>query len=136
MARKNKQTDSGQVIIPKNHPNPPLPHEIETAQILARHYKTAVQFLIPVDDFKRPTADIVMNGVGWELKCPEGSSKFTIQHQFRRASKQSKNIIIDTRRTKLDYETIVNRVQHELLKRPYIRKIILIDKSEKIVELK
>jgi len=130
---KNKQVNPGQVIFPVNHPDPPQQHEIDVAYILARHFRTAVEFLIPVYDYKRKSADIVMLGVEWEIKCPTGTAKTTIGAQFKRASKQAKNIIIDTRLTKLKYEDIEKTVLTEMKKRSAIKKVILIDKSQKVV---
>ena len=47
MGKKNrKKINLGQVIIPASHPNPPEPHEVEAAYILARHYQETVEFLI------------------------------------------------------------------------------------------
>ena len=69
------------------------------------------------------------------MKCPKGTSKATIKNQFQRASKQARNIIIDTRRTKLKYENIENAVLFEMGKRPYIKKVIMIDKRKKVVAL-
>ena len=133
--KKDKQLNLGQVIIPGNHPNPPMPHEVDVALILARHYKTTIEFIVPVDDYKRKSADIVMLGVEWEIKCPSGTSKSTISGQFQRASKQSKNIVIDTRLTKLKFEEIEKRVFNEIKKRTNIKKVVLIDKYEKIIEI-
>jgi hypothetical protein len=139
MGKKNrKKINLGQVIIPAGHPNPPEPHEVDAAYVLARHYQETVEFLIPVDDYKRKSADIVMLGLEWELKCPIGASKATIENQFRRASKQAKNIIIDTRRTKLEYEIIEKRILFELNARPSMKKVnkvILIDKFKKVLEI-
>jgi hypothetical protein len=133
--KKQKQNNPGQVIIPGNHPNPPMPHEVNTALTLALHYQTTVEFLIPIDDYMRKTADVTFLGVEWELKCPVGASKSTIENQFRRGSKQSRNIIIDTRRTKLDYQIIEKKVFFELKKHPSVKKVILIDKFEKVIEI-
>ena len=83
---RQKQKNPGQIIIPVGHPNPPEPHEVDVAMVLARHYQTTVKFIVPVDDYKRKSADIVMLNVEWEIKCPTGKSKYTIQEQFRRAS--------------------------------------------------
>jgi predicted phage-related endonuclease len=132
--KKGKQLNPGQVIIPVGHPNPPESHEVDVAMVLARHYQTTVEFLLPVDDYKRKSADVTMLGVEWEIKSPIGKSKYTIQEQFRRASKQAKNIIIDTRRTKLKYKDIEKSLFFELRKRPYISKVVLMDKSEKVIE--
>ncbi|MCL1804546.1 MAG: hypothetical protein FWG28_00845 [Clostridiales bacterium] len=136
MARKKrKQQNPGKVIIPVGHPNPPEPHEVDAAMVLARHYQTTVEFLVPVDDYKRKSADIVMLGVEWEIKCPIGKSRYTIQEQFRRASKQSKYIIIDSRRTKLNDDDIEKSILHEIRKRPSIKRVLLVDKLEKVVEI-
>jgi len=134
--KKGRQVNPEQVIIPGGHPNPPEPHEVDVAWLLARHFHTTVQFLIPVDDYKRKTADIIMLGVQWEIKSPVGDSKSTIGNQFQFATKQSRSIILDTRRTKLDYENIVKKVDIEINKRSSIKRVILIDKFGKIVEIK
>jgi len=124
-----KTTNTGQVILPIGHPNLPEQHEIEAAHALARYYQCSVEFLTPVDDYKRKTADIVMQGKIWEIKCPIGTSRSTIGNQFRVASKQARNIIIDSRRTSLDYESIEKTVIFELKNRPSIKHVIIINKS-------
>ena len=137
--KKDKQNNSVQVIIPVNHPNPPEPHEVDAAMVLAHHYQSSVEFLIPVDDYKRKTADIIMLGAEWELKCPFGASKATIENMFRRASQQARRIIMDTRHTALEYETIKKKVLFELKVRPSmkkVQKVLLINKLGKIVEIK
>jgi hypothetical protein len=133
--KKIKRVNSGQVIIPNGHPNPPEPHEVDAALVLSRHYQTTVEFIVPVDDYKRKSADILMHNVEWEIKCPTGDSKSTIRNQFRRASRQSKCVIIDVRRTKLKYESIEKEVLFQINERPYIKKVILIDKFEKVIEI-
>jgi len=122
--RKKAQKNCGQVKIPENHPNPPLPHEVETASVLANHFQCDVEFLIPVYDYKRKTADIIMLGIEWELKCPTGASKATVENQLRKISKQARNIVIDTRRSALEYDTIAKRVLYELKNRPSMKKSI------------
>jgi len=133
--KKTKQINSGKVIIPVGHPNPPSLHEEDVAKILAFHYETTVEFIMPTDDYKRKTPDIKMLGVEWEIKSPKGKSKSTVGTQISRASKQANNIIIDTRKTKLRYERIETSVKLEMKKRHNIKKVILINKSKKIVEL-
>ena len=132
---KQKEVYPGQVIIPVAHPKLPEPHEVNAAWILARYYHTTVQFLTPVDDYMRKSADIVMLGVEWEMKSPVGASKSTIENQFRRASKQARNIIIDTRRTPLDDEEIEKAVIRETKRHSTVKMVILIKKSEKVVEM-
>jgi len=134
--KKDKSVNPGKVIIPTGHPKRPEEHEVDTAWVLARHYRTTVEFLVPVDDYKRTSPDVLMNGVIWEIKSPKGKSRYTIQEQFKRASKQAKNVIIDSRRTKLKDKDIVKSIDFEIQKRPYLKKIILIDKSKKVVAIK
>ncbi|MDR2599181.1 MAG: hypothetical protein LBC73_02790 [Oscillospiraceae bacterium] len=134
-SKKNKKFNYGKVIIPVGHSNPPTANEEDVARLIATHYKTDVEFIVPVDDYMRKSADIIMLGVEWEIKCPIGKSKSTIRNQFRRASKQSKNIIIDTRHTKLKNKDIEKEVLYQIKERPYIKKVIILSKSEKIVEI-
>jgi len=135
---KKKKTNEylGSVIIPPGLIVPPEQHEIEAALILSRHYKCSVEFLIPVNDYKRKSADVVMQGVIWELKSPMGDSKKnTIERQFKKGTKQSRNIVLDTRRTKLDDLEIEKKVLHEATKRSSIKRVIMINKSGKIIVL-
>jgi len=134
--KKHKQNSAGRIIIPSGHPNPPEPHEVDVAMILAQHYQTEVEFLIPIDDYKRKTPDIKMLGVEWEIKSPQGKSKSTIGTQFRRGSMQAKNLVLDTRRTKLKYNIIEKQVIIEATQRTSLNKVIMIDKSKKVVEIK
>ena len=133
--KKRKKQNPGQVIIPASHPNPPDSFEFDVAMTLACHYQTTVEFIIPVDDYKRKNADISMLGVEWEIKCPTGNSRSTIGNQLRWAAKQASHIVIDTRHTKLQYEGIEKRVQNEVSRKSTIKKAILINKSGKIVEI-
>ena len=54
--------DNANVIIPINLDNPPEEIEIKIAWVVARYYNQTIEFLRPVDDYKRKTPDIVMNG--------------------------------------------------------------------------
>ncbi|MDR0652621.1 MAG: hypothetical protein LBG12_04870 [Synergistaceae bacterium] len=135
MRKKNKKINQGQVIIPTGQPKPPEPHEVDAAWILARHYSCTVVFLIPVDDYKRKTPDIVMQGLEWEIKSPTGNSKNTIDRQLKRAVKQSKNLVFDGRRTALSDSDIEKIVALEMTKRGSIRKVIFITKLGGVVEI-
>lgn len=135
--KKQPQEYLGNVIIPPSLITPPEQHEIDAALILSRHYKCSVEFLKPVNDYKRPTADVVIQGVIWEMKSPEGDSKKnTIERQFKKGTKQSRNVVLDTRRTKLDDLEIEKKVLFEVKKRTSIKKVIMINKSKKVIAIK
>jgi hypothetical protein len=133
--KKRKQKNPGQVIIPVGHPNPPEPHEVDTAMILARHFQCTVEFLVPVDDYKRKSADIVMLGSEWEIKSPTGASRSTIEKTFRRASKQAKYVVVDSRRTPLDDSEINKSIFRETARHSAIKRVILINKLSEVVEM-
>ncbi|MDR2610492.1 MAG: hypothetical protein LBC58_03450, partial [Clostridiales Family XIII bacterium] len=61
--------------------------------------------------------------------------KLTVSRQFKIASKQSKFIVFDSRRTKLNDDFIEKQIRFETAKRPTIRKVIFIKKSVEILEL-
>lgn len=130
--REQKQNH---VIIPDNHPNPPDIQEQDIANILARHFNCIVEFIIPTDDYKRKTPDIIMNGVIFEIKSPTGNSRNTVRNQFDRASSQhASGLVLDGRRTKLDDTTLKKQIARELVMRHRIKRVIFITKSRKILE--
>ena len=112
----------------------PENHEIEIAIILMKYFKKDVEFLRPIDGFKIKTPDAVIDGVLWEFKSPIGNSKkSTIQAQFR-GLKQSRNIVIDSRRTKLDDEIIIQRIKQEMTEHRKVGNVLLITKSSVVIE--
>ncbi|MDR1358128.1 MAG: hypothetical protein LBJ48_02060 [Coriobacteriales bacterium] len=123
------------VIIPPNHPNPPDSHEIEAAWILARHFGTVVEFLIPTNGYKTKTADFVIDGLIWEMKSPTGKSKNTVGFAFKRGSKQARCIVLDARRIGLREHEALKYVQREYERRRKIRRVLFITKSLQVLDL-
>ncbi len=75
-----------------------------------------------------------MNGVMWEIKSPIGSStKSTLQAQFR-GLKQSRNLIIDGKRTKLDDVLLQKQISVEIAKHHRVGRVLFITKDAKIIE--
>ena len=124
-----------QINIPPNLDNPPEENEIQIAQIIAMHYNTSVDFLRPVDDYKRKTPDIVLNGQLWEIKSPKGKSRNTIGRQMKRAVKQSKNIIVDGRRSPLVDDVIKSELIKQCAERRSLKKLIFISKKQLVIEI-
>ena len=123
------------VIIPSNLDNPPEENEIQIAQIVANHYNARVEFLRPVDDYKRKTPDIMFRGQLWEMKSPMGKSKNTIGRQMKRALKQSRNIIVDGRRSPLHDKEIEAELRRQSFERHSIRRLIFISKEQVVIEI-
>lgn len=101
------------------------PHELKTAEALARAGHS-VEFLSIVEGAVH--ADIIMDGIVWEMKCPETKDIKYIQRIPRRATKQSHNVILDSMRLSTIRD---NQLERELRRlAPLIRSIkrlILVD---------
>lgn len=114
---------------------PPEKHEFETAKLLADLGKDIV-FIRPsaMPNTHRP--DILMDGQEWEIKCPEGGGKRTIESILRKAITQSHFIIVDLRWIKLTEKQCLSQLELNFRTKPGIKKLIVIKKNREIVEFK
>lgn len=120
------------VIIPAKISPFPSSIEVTAAQLLVSFFKADVKF-VPRDSQK--SADLLINRKYWELKSITGSGKRTIQHSLHRAIRQSCNVIIDARFTKMHIDKVRSQLQHELRHIKPIKRLVLIEKNGKVVEL-
>ncbi|MDR1413044.1 MAG: hypothetical protein LBJ07_03865 [Actinomycetes bacterium] len=118
---------SGNILIPPGVV--PEKHELETASTLAQLGKD-IQFLVPSRIKGIRTADILMDGIEWEMKCFFGSSLKTLRKTLKRANKQSHNVILDLRHTKLKMNRCLAVVRHEYLLRVSLKRLIVITKAD------
>ena len=72
----------------------------------------------------------------WEIKNIRGNSVNTIEHNLAKAKMQSGNIIISLYRTKMTPHRAIGRIKAELKKRRDIKRLILLTKDHKIIEIK
>jgi len=125
-----------EVIIPEGMKPRPEDHELAVAWILAKHYNCLVEFLRPVAGYRTKTPDVVMNGVMWEIKSPTGNSrKSTVEYQFK-GLKQSRNLVLDGRRTRLSDVFIESQIRQEIVRHSRVGKVLFIAKSGKVIELR
>lgn len=120
------------IVIPENiYPRPNI-REISAAYILAKYFKTNIEF-IPRGNQRTP--DFLINNLYWELKTPTGTGKYNLQHTLRSATKQSENIIIiDARFSKMNISKIRNELNYQFKKSQNIKRLLLIDKQKRIVD--
>ena len=124
------------VIIDSNHPNPPNKRETEAADIVAKHFRTVIQFMVPINSYKTPTPDVAIFGRLIEIKTSEGKSRRLIDTQFRKANKQlAEGIILDGRYTKLEDKFLLKEINKNILTWHRIRFVYFIDKNEKVFEI-
>ena len=112
--------------------NPPEKTEFEVAKFFAGLGKDVV-FIRPSAIPKQRRPDILMDGVEWKIKCPEGKSKRTIENNIRSAEKQSNSIIIDLRRIKLPEKRCLTEINFNFKTKPRIKRILVITKTCELV---
>lgn len=109
------------------------PHEVATIDFLVSRGKNIK--LVPTT-FHRKTADIQMDGASWEIKSPRSAGKYTIEHALQAASKQSENIILDLRQSKMSEQKALVKVEREARLRSKLKKVIVITKDERLLDIK
>ncbi len=130
-AMPKPKTKAGKIVIPNGVY--PEKHELATANVFTK-LGVDVEFLAPSQTKHSRTPDVLIDGVVWEMKSPIGSSRYTIQNQFKRAAQQSRNLILDSRRIKLQSKYIEKEVAKQLSLRRSIRKLKLITKTGSIID--
>lgn len=110
----------------------PWGHELHVAEILARDGH-CVEFL---PEGILPCADILLDGVEYEIKSPERFTPNTLEHTIKDALKQSSNLIFDMSRMKKVKEIQVrNFLIRQIRSRKQIKKLLLITKREEVVDI-
>lgn len=75
------------------------PHELKTAEALAAA-GYSVEFIPRSNNRYDKSADVLMDGIIWEMKSPKSDKLHMVEQNLRRALKQSSNVIFDSRRMK------------------------------------
>lgn len=76
-----------------------LPHEMATARALA-DAGYDVEFMRRTMGNRVTSADLVADGVIWEVKSPTSGNTRVVQKHIRAALHQSRDIVFDSRRTR------------------------------------
>lgn len=122
-----------QIHIPIEISPQPERHEITAARLLADHFEADVYFMVRTI---HKTADFKIGNIYWELKSPTGSGKRTVQHALQSALKQSSNVVIDARRSKMHINKLKRELAWQSSRTKKLKRLILITKISDIVELK
>ena len=95
-----------------------------------------VELIPPSNSPKSRTPDFMMGGVAWEMKSPQGKSKISLEHIFKKATRQSENIIIDLSHSKLKEEVSIKEIEKRFSQTNSCRKLKIITRSRKLLEYK
>ena len=112
---------------------PPEQAEFETAKFFAALGKD-VTFIRPSSIPNQHRPDILMDGIEWEIKCPEGHSKRTIENCIRSAQKQSHFIIIDLRKIRLSEKQCLSDIERNYRTKSGVKRILVITKDLKLIQ--
>lgn len=108
------------------------PHELRVAEILtlAGHN---IEF---IEESNLHTADILLDGIEFEIKSPKTSNSNSLEHLLKKALRQSFNIIIDTSRMKNSRDDNIRKFLIAQAKsRKQIKKLIMITKRGQIIDI-
>ena len=89
-----------------------MPHEMKTVVFLTDlGYDVE---LIPKSNIEgQHSADIIIDGISWEIKSPTGETKNTMKNNIQSALKQSNHIIIDLRRINRSMDKCIREIRRE-----------------------
>jgi hypothetical protein len=132
MKARYSKRHQARIIIPAGMKPRPRQHEIDAAEVLAKHFNVDIEFVRTTEN---NTPDFLIDGLLLELKSPQGRGRNNIQRQLKYASKQSKNIIINAHRSKLHINKIKGELTIQFKKTRSIRRILLINKTGKVIEI-
>ena len=76
-----------------------------------------------------------MDGIEWEIKCPEGNGKRTIENILKKAESQSHNIIIDLRWIKIPEKQCISQIKLNFNTKPKIKRMLIVTKGLRLIEL-
>ena len=109
------------------------PHELHVAEILAAAGHK-IEFLN--EEISLQTADILLDGVEFEIKSPISSKTNSLEQLLKKALKQAPNIIIYTGRMKNSRDNNTCKFLVSWAKtHKQARKVIMITKRDKIIDI-
>jgi len=122
--RKGKITPNGVVL--ETHENATVVYFTELG--------FDIELIKPSRTPGQKSADFIMSGIAWEMKCPMGKSLNTLEHTFKNALKQSENLIFDLRTAGFTSETAIRLLAKRFSESKKCRRMKIISKNEELLE--
>jgi len=111
-------------------------HEMNTIIFFTNRSKN-IELIPPSNTPHTRRPDFIMDNLEWEMKSPTGNStRMTIDRILHKAAQQSKNIVIDLRRTKLSDQHSLLCIEKNFKLSRRIRRILVITKQEELIDLR
>mgnify|MGYP006341049129 CR=1 FL=1 len=124
------------VIFPKEPHSESSAVESEVAHILAKYSQKPVEILAPRTGYKLKTPDLIMDGNMWEIKSTCSIKQNSIKDLIKRATRQSKYIVIDTRTVKKPNHKIITTIKNISSEYASIQKLLCILPNDEVIVLK
>lgn len=80
------------------------------------------------------TPDMMMNGVAWEIKAPIGDGRKTIENTLQGAADQSRNVIVDLFRCKMNEDRAIRECERQFKLSKGIKRLKVIKKDRQIID--
>ena len=112
------------------------PHEFKTAEALAAAGYT-VEFVKRSEEQRRTSADVLIDGVLWEMKAPTADNLKAVERNLKRGRWQSRNIVFDSRRMKGLPDYMIDReVRRQCESLAGICRLLYISKSGAVLDIR
>lgn len=121
----------GKIVI-SNLITPPEKAEFETAKYFSE-LGYDIEFIRPSTTPNQHSPDILMEGIAWEIKCPEGNSKRTIENNLRKALTQSHYVIFDLRHIKYPEDKCIAKLEKEFKINSQLKRLYVIKKNSELL---
>lgn len=92
-----------------------------------------IELIPPVQRKGARTPDIRMNGFEWEMKSPTSNGKYTVEHSFRSALKQSTYIIFDIRNSKMPQTKCIAEIERRFNDFKKVRRVIIVARRNRLL---
>ena len=114
----------------------PSPRESHVANIIANKLGVRVEINPKINNPKGfPLSDYFINGVRYDLKSSEGSSKHTIYNIIKGREKQAHSFVVDIGHDTIDLDETIRQIQEDVFwskHTKFVETIILVDKDDNI----
>ena len=109
--------------------------EMRVVNTLRRYIKEDITFLQPANRKDRKTPDIQIGDQKWEIKCPRGRGKNTIEHCVKAAARQAENVILDVRYMEGSYRRYLGKIEAEFRGNRRLKRLKIITKAQTVIDI-
>lgn len=112
------------------------PHELLTAEALART-GYIVEFMPKSNVEYRKTADVLIDGIRYEMKSPTSSHLSVIDKNVKKALSQSDHVVFDSKRMKHAKDSaVIRELQKSVAARRKLKSLLFVDKKRAVHMIK